>query len=185
MLFCHWALHVTLTRPGTTWPFLRRIDEYLENNLGPSPSLTDGGLFQELAFLETFQSQLRQFFVTHNLATALTDDDSKWQTFLTYYAGVIEDGSIACGGNSTRLRHVDRVYLSEAGDSLGDGVLTICHQMANRVQRWSGGSDTVEPVAPREPEIGWFWPVPFEEPARCDRRRRARRSAFWSASAAN
>src|SRR6266571_5397278 len=39
-IYCHWALHVDLTLPGTTLPFLTRVDEYVASVLVGGKDLT-------------------------------------------------------------------------------------------------------------------------------------------------
>jgi hypothetical protein len=107
-MFCHWALHVDLSAPGTTKHFLQRIDEVLTNLFeNPTTGETlerENALFAELAYFDAFRSELRDTLQAYGLSTNLCDDNSKWANFLLAYTGVIEDGTLAAN-----LRWVESV----------------------------------------------------------------------------
>lgn len=99
-LFCHWALHVHLDKPGTTKHFLQEIDEALTNLFENPPSgatiAHEHRLFEELAYFDTFRSELGSVLRDYGLPTDLCDDNVRWANFLLAYSGVIEDGTLAC-----------------------------------------------------------------------------------------
>lgn len=102
-MFCHWALHVDLSNPGTTSSFMSDVEAYVisQNITGlPKPdgtfSFIDQHKFsQELQRLTNFRAQLKEFLRSKNLSTRLCDNKRSWSAFLTAYAGVIEDGSLS------------------------------------------------------------------------------------------
>jgi hypothetical protein len=98
-LYCHWALHADLTRPNTTLDFLRRVDSFIEGELDHRKLRVSDNyrMFHEFIYLDTFRKELREFFVSFGLPTALCDEDQRWHDFLKLYAGIIEDGSLYCG----------------------------------------------------------------------------------------
>jgi hypothetical protein len=103
-MYCHWALHVDLNRPGTTEPFVKRIDDVISKFMaGPltvEQVTLQHALVAELGFFERFRLDLRDCFRQHNLPTDLCDDDNRWFAFLEAYMGVIEDGSLLCNLNN-------------------------------------------------------------------------------------
>jgi hypothetical protein len=115
-MYCHWALHVDLTRPGTTRDFLERIDRWATNNIaylepsGTWESIEEHYLFQDLIFLDIFRRQLREFLAAHDLPLSLCEDDDRWNKFLAAYGCVIEDGTLStkAGRNSgfKAVKHV-------------------------------------------------------------------------------
>jgi hypothetical protein len=107
-MFCHWALHVDLDRPETTGEFLRRVDNFVTNNVsdfeGNGRSILDeDALFRDFVFLESFRNQLRQFLSSHDLASVICDRDDRWFEFLAAYSSIIEDGTLAIKGNKSSL----------------------------------------------------------------------------------
>lgn len=56
----------------------------------------------------------------YGLPTSLCDEDGSWFAFLTAYAGVIEDGSLTCKGNSKRLKKVKRVVFTKGPQKIAD-----------------------------------------------------------------
>jgi hypothetical protein len=117
--YCHWALHVDLTSPGTTLPFLKRVDAYVDSvrNCPASNVVEEHSMFREL-LLDTFREELRVFLKIYGLPTDLCDDDPQWQEFLKHYAGVIEDGSLSCQAKNQALKHVSEVVFSKAQRSM-------------------------------------------------------------------
>ncbi|SRR5712692_2406403 len=113
-LYCHWALHVDLENTRTTLPFLERVETYARSVLeGNSDMLAEHQMFREFVFLDTFRQHFRQFLQAFNLPTALCDEDSKWNQFLTHYAGVIEDGSLSCKTKPNSLKLVSEVVFTK------------------------------------------------------------------------
>ena len=53
-------------------------------------------LFNELAYFNTFRSELEQTLHHYKLPPDLCSDNVKWANFLLAYTGVIEDGTLAC-----------------------------------------------------------------------------------------
>jgi len=113
-MYCHWALHVDLTRPNTTKHFLEKVDSFVLNNVsglesdGRCSFLDEHHLFQEFSYLDSFREQLRSFLDRYALPTDLCDDDPAWTSFISAYAGVIEDGTLSCG-TSNRLQAIQEV----------------------------------------------------------------------------
>jgi hypothetical protein len=97
-LFCDWALHVDLDRPGTTKHFLERIDEVLTNYFEHPPTgetiSIENALFKELAYFGTFRAELREALRSYGLPTDLCDNNVRWAKFLLAYTSVIEDGTL-------------------------------------------------------------------------------------------
>jgi hypothetical protein len=96
-LYCHWALHIDLTRAGTTRPFLERVDGYVESILAGSLNIIEEHrMLREFVFLDTFRNQLAQFLAAYDLPPTICEQEPRWQDFLKSYAGIIEDGSLSC-----------------------------------------------------------------------------------------
>lgn len=113
-MYCHWALHVDLTRWSTTKALLQSVDSYVRNNVvgfqdDESFAYNDeNALFQEFVGLDTFRQELRTFLRACGLPSTLCDDDDSWRHFINQYAGVIEDGALSAEGSSD-LKAVQRV----------------------------------------------------------------------------
>src|SRR6266446_3118137 len=61
-LYCHWALHVDLDSPGTTLPFLKRVDEYVASVLaGNTDIILEHRMLEEFVLLNTFREQFKRF----------------------------------------------------------------------------------------------------------------------------
>src|SRR5581483_2669246 len=114
-MYCHWALHIDLTNPGTTSSFLARVDEFVSNVLtGYGRNVVEENrMFREFVYLETFREQLRTLLRAYHLPTAVCDNDSHWSEFLTHYAGIIEDGSLSCEAKTQRFTYVKEVIFSK------------------------------------------------------------------------
>lgn len=125
-LYCHWAVHVDLSRPSTTMPFLEKVDDYVFNKLNAEETnemiVAEEALFREFVYLETFRKELSQFLAFHRLSTSLCDEDALWFAFLAAFAGVIEDGSLTCvSRDPDRLRIVKRVTFTKGREWRRDG----------------------------------------------------------------
>src|SRR5216683_2758548 len=95
-MYCHWALHIDLHGRDTIKPFLKQVDAFVDGVLvGPEDIGASNRLFRDFILLDTFRSQLREFFDAKGIRTDLTDDNARWNEFVTHYAGIIEDGSLA------------------------------------------------------------------------------------------
>ena len=100
-MYCHWALHVDLDRWNTTKQFLLAVDSYVRNTVAGFKSdesfhfKDQNDLLREFLYLDTFRQQLEHFLRSCGLPTRLCDDDAPWFTFLSAYAGVIEDGTLS------------------------------------------------------------------------------------------
>ncbi len=117
-MYCNWALHVNLTWPKTTKEFLERVDAFILKTVHPydeNPGtvfsfIDEHHLFREFVYLDSFRYQLRELLERHNLPTTLCEDNSEWFTFLSAYAGVIEDGELSImGRKSPNLGAVKKV----------------------------------------------------------------------------
>src|SRR5262245_51524364 len=62
-LYCHWALHVDLTSPGTTFGLLQKIDEFVASVYGPGKrdDAAEQRMLHEMRVLSAFKSELREF----------------------------------------------------------------------------------------------------------------------------
>jgi hypothetical protein len=108
-LYCHWALHVDLTLPNTTLPFLQRAENYVARFLdGNRDAVEEHTMLKEFA-LDTFRDQFKHFLAAYGLPTVVCDDGERWHEFITHYAGVIEDGSLSCTSGARRLELISRV----------------------------------------------------------------------------
>jgi hypothetical protein len=108
-LYCHWALHIDLTRAGTTRPFLERVDRYVESILAGSLNIIEEhNMLREFVFLDTFRNQLAEFLTAYDLPRLICEQDARWNEFVKSYAGIIEDGSLSCnaGNNFKFIREV-------------------------------------------------------------------------------
>lgn len=108
-LYCHWALHVDLSGRDSTLPFLRRVDAFVGYALDDSNFAEQSRMFHEFGFLESFRQRLKLFFQSQGLPTQLCDDDDRWHSFLTLYAGVIEDGSLSCNAQPGDLNRISGI----------------------------------------------------------------------------
>jgi len=112
--YCHWALHVDLTSPGTIFPFLQWVDDFAAGVLaGETNVVEEHRIFREFVFLDTFRQQFRQFLKAYGLPTAVCDEDPRWHEFLKLYAGIIEDGSLSCQAKTQRLNLVSEVVFTK------------------------------------------------------------------------
>lgn len=102
-MFCNWAVHVDLHKPGTVQHLVLRIDEVLTNffehpETGTTMSV-EGALIKELAYFDMFRAELLRFLQDAALPTDLCTADRQWANFLFAYTGVIEDGSLVANLN--------------------------------------------------------------------------------------
>jgi hypothetical protein len=107
-------------------PFLEKVDRYVFDKLNVAETnetlATEHALFQEFVYLDTFRKELTQFLASHDLPTALCDEDSRWFAFLAAYAGVIEDGSLACESKGPdKLKTVEKVTFMKGPQRSPDG----------------------------------------------------------------
>jgi hypothetical protein len=90
-------MHVSLTYPKTTKPFLEQIDRFFLKFFSPdAPGLSpeDAEPVRQLVYLDSFRDQFREFLARYGLPTNVCEEDLRWFQFLTAYAGVIEDGEL-------------------------------------------------------------------------------------------
>jgi hypothetical protein len=134
-LHCNWALHVDLDFPLTTLPFLRKVDSYVSNSFR-TPSVTiqvdadgnttchimDDPVLEDFVYLSTFRQEMEQFLIKCGLPTSFCRDDALWLDFLNSYAGVIEDGSLACKSKRDELLLIKKVMFTK-GRSVKNGHL--------------------------------------------------------------
>lgn len=102
---CDWAVH-----PVMDWENGRRIvrrfnlyeqfcHQLKSAEDGQAVNVPEPEFLQELndiIALATFRIQLKQFLKALRLSTAIAANDNRWNTFLGYYAGVIEDCPLKC-----------------------------------------------------------------------------------------
>lgn len=119
-MYCHWALHVDLDLPKTTSDFLKQVDLWVTNNIaylvpsGPWKFIQEYYLFRDFIYLDTFRKQLRLFLTAYKLPKEICTNESKWFEFISAYAGVIEDGTLACESKkNNELGAVQRVVFKK------------------------------------------------------------------------
>jgi hypothetical protein len=123
VMYCHWALHVDLNKPGTILPFLKRVDAYFDRYFRGDEDLAESHrLIREFIFFDTFRAQLRQFFGERGISTELTDDSRRWNEFVMHYAGVIEDGSLEMRSESPELKNVKQVTFTKGHTPMSEFV---------------------------------------------------------------
>lgn len=107
---CDWAVHVRLDRSGAK-RIVQRFDKYekllYELDTGIPTELTFLDELEQDLNLAKFREQLRRCLEAHGLDLTVTDDDSVWVNFLTYYCRVIEDAPLIYKARS--LQWVDEV----------------------------------------------------------------------------
>lgn len=113
-LYINWGLHIDLDHRGTTIDFLEMVDAYIASVLAGTTDLAlENRMLEEFVFLNTFRTEFRQFLRLYNLPTLICDDDKCWHEFMENYAGVIQDGSLSCQGDSVRLRNIKKVTFTK------------------------------------------------------------------------
>lgn len=114
-----------LTNPGTTLPFLTRVDEYVASVLsGGKEAKLDYEMLEEFVLMKTFREQLRALLQVYGISTRICDKDARWHRFLKHYAGVIEDGSLSCSAKKANaLKYVDEVTITKGKAAAGDSYL--------------------------------------------------------------
>lgn len=123
-IYCHWALHVDLTHPGTTFSFLKRVDDCVASVLEGGKNINlELVMLEEFVLMRTFKEQLKTFLRAYNLPTAICDDNNHWNRFLQSYAGIIEDGSLSCVNKGNGLKHVKEVTFSKGRPANKDSYL--------------------------------------------------------------
>ena len=69
-MYCHWALHVDLTKSNTTRRFLKQVDDFITSIVAGFPpngtyTLIDShNLFEDFVYLDAFRTQLRDILWT-------------------------------------------------------------------------------------------------------------------------
>jgi hypothetical protein len=126
-MYCHWALHVDLDKPGTTMDFLGRVDRWITNTVaylepsGPWEFIEEHYLFKDFIFLDTFRRQLGEFLAAHDLPTSLSEDESQWNAFIAAYGCVIEDGTLSTTARKNdELKAVKQVVFRKGKDLSAD-----------------------------------------------------------------
>lgn len=113
-MYCHWALHIDLTRWTHTQRLLTQVDAFTERVLSRKTNVVeDHRLFREFALFETFRDQFKLFLRSYDLPTAVCDDGARWHEFLEHYAAIIEDGSLSCSAASGDLKFVKEVVITK------------------------------------------------------------------------
>jgi hypothetical protein len=116
-LYCHWALHVDLEGADTTMPFLEQVDTLVDLFLDDKDFSEQYRMLREFVLFENFREQLKQFFESHHLPTELCNEDRRWRSFLSLYAGVVEDGSLSCRVQAAQLKRISKVTLTKGRPS--------------------------------------------------------------------
>jgi len=123
LMYCHWALHVTLGKPGTTKAFLEQVDRFIRRNIsgyqddGTFTIVDEQVLFRDFVYLDTFRKELNRFLRSYDLPTGICGDNKQWSAFLSAYASVIEEGELTITGNSNSLVAVQKVVFRKGGDT--------------------------------------------------------------------
>lgn len=115
-LYCHWALHVDLDKPGTTLPFLKRVDKYAASFLAGKEDIAEGHrMLTEFVSLDTFRQQFAQLLKAYQLPTGICDEKPRWYEFLKHYASVIEDGSLSLSpkAKTNPLKQIKQVVFTK------------------------------------------------------------------------
>lgn len=87
-MYCHWALHVDLTKGGTTGQFLQMIGRWVTNTVaylepnGPWKFMEEVYLFLDFLYLDTFRRELKGFLANYQIPTTLCENDEWWFKFL-------------------------------------------------------------------------------------------------------
>lgn len=148
LLYCNWALHVDLERPGTTLGFLTRVDAFVSSVLGNPNLVLEYHVFREFVFLEAFRAQLGELLAHHGLPTMICETDDLWHEFVTHYAGIIEDGSLSCDAKNAPLKWVKQVIFTK-GRNLPDSRLPF--ELCWNIELLDGRSIGVRVHAPNTP----------------------------------
>jgi hypothetical protein len=88
--------------------------------VGPEDFALSHDMVHEFVFLNALRFQLRERLTAYHLPTDLTDDDARWNQFVTYYAGVIEDGTLSCSAAGRVLKHVKQVTFTKGRGAVGE-----------------------------------------------------------------
>jgi len=106
-MYCHWALHVDLTNPGTTREFLTTVDRWVTNTVayleptGPWKFMEEVYVFHDFLYLSTLRSELKKFLEQYDIPTTLCNNDGQWFRFIAEYGGVIEDGTLSMNADKS------------------------------------------------------------------------------------
>ncbi len=76
-------------------------------------------MFREFGFLDSFRQLFKQFLESHQLPTRVCDEDRDWQSFLSIYAGVIENGSLSCNAQPGDLKRVSGITFTKGRSAAG------------------------------------------------------------------
>jgi hypothetical protein len=116
----NWALHVKLDRNPGVRKFLKDVDDFVGEVLDQGDVPLPAPIFKELSFVGSFRQDLRECLSSEGLPTSLCDEDPLWFAFVQAYAGVIEDGELACDGGG--FRNIQRLVFKK-GRTLTDADL--------------------------------------------------------------
>lgn len=114
-MYCHWAMHLELSKPGTTGHFLERIDKFIFNTVAgfagglPFSVVDEHRLFRDFIYFDTFRNQLRDLLQRYQLPTDLCDDDNRWFSIVSAYAGIIEAGALSIKDKNASLQAIEKV----------------------------------------------------------------------------
>jgi hypothetical protein len=110
---CDWVAHPVLDRRQA-----REIVELFDRSQEVHESASEVQTNPDMSFMRklgptltmtNFRNELNGYLRSQGLEPSIPNEDEKWATFLTHYAGVIEDCPLRCVGQD--LRYVDEVYL--------------------------------------------------------------------------
>jgi hypothetical protein len=110
---CDWVAHPLLTGPQAQ-EIVKLFDrsQELDDNATLAQCQPDMSFMARLGPVLTmtnFRNQLNVYLRSQGLDASIPNEDEQWATFLTYYAGVIEDCPLRCEGRN--LRYVEEVSL--------------------------------------------------------------------------
>ncbi len=121
-MYCHWALHVNLSKRNTTKDFLGRVDKFILKTVfpyeddGTFSSIDEHHLVRDFVYLDTLRRELKGFLDCYDLPTRICDDDCLWFALVGAYANIIEDGELAITGKGDdTLKAVDKVVFRKGG----------------------------------------------------------------------
>lgn len=109
---CDWAVHSKLKGPAAQ-ELVRLFDanqKWLEVKGSKGPGLPAVNKWVAMLRLSAFRNELDAYLTVHQLPTTFVTSRASWNTFVRYYARVVEDCPLKCV--SQGLKYVDEVVLT-------------------------------------------------------------------------